>query len=237
MSERFEPLPTDVWNHPLSTALVRPLMQPTSEQILGFLVMGVSPTQPFDDDYQGFFDLVAAHVESAIANAKVHSSERDRLAALVRSDRALRASHQQQQLALEAGRIGLWQLDLTTLEITASPQCKTNYGLPADADFTHPVLINRIHPDDREWVQAAMQTAIANQTKYDVEYRTIWDDGSTHWAIARAHIATDEAGESERMSGITIDITDRKRGEAAIQESERRFRRHRGIQPIRRHVC
>ncbi len=231
LAERFDALPTDAWNRPLSTALVQPLMQPTSEQMLGFLVLGVSPTQPFDDDYQGFFDLVTAHVEAAIVNAKVHSSERDRLTTLVRNDRALRQSQQQQELALEAGRIGSWQLELATLELTTSEQCKTNYGLPADADFTHQVLINRIHPDDREWVQAEIQTAIANQTQYDVEYRTIWDDGddgddgSVHWVIARAYVVTDDAGKPERMVGISLDITDRKRAEETLKESEWRFRR------------
>lgn len=225
LSERFDALPTDVWDHSLSMAVVRPLVQSTSEQVLGFLVMGVSPTQRFDDDYQGFFDLVVAHVETALVNAKVHSSERDRLAALVRSDRALRQSQQQQELALEAGRIGCWQLELATLKLTTSEQCKTNYGLPADGDFTHQALITRIHPDDRERVQAEIQSAIASQTKYDTEYRIVWNDGSTHWVIARANVVTDEAGEPEQMVGIAIDITERKRAEEAVKESEWRFRR------------
>lgn len=225
LSERFDTLPANVWNHPVSAAVVQPLVQPSSEQVFGFLVMGVSPMQPVDDSYQGFFDLVAAHVEATLVNAKVHASERDRLAALVRNDRALRQSQQQQDLALTAGRIGSWQLELAILKLTTSKQHKTNYGLPADADFTYQALITRIHPDDREWVQAEMQSAIASQTKYDTEYRTIWDDGSTHWVIARADLVTDEAGEPERMVGISIDITERKRAEEAVKESEWRFRR------------
>ena len=225
LSERFDTLPTDVWNHPLATAVVRPLTQPTSEQVFGFLVMGVSPIQPFDDNYQGFFDLVAAHVETTLVNAKVHASERDRLAALVRSDRALRQSQQQQELALEAGRIGSWQLDLATLKLTTSEQYKTNYGLRADGDFTYQALINRIHPDDRERVQAEIESAVTNQTKYDTEYRTVWDDGSTHWVVARANVVTDEAGKPERMVGISIDITGRKQAEETVKESEWRFRR------------
>lgn len=39
------------------------------------------------------------------------------------------------------------------------------------------------------------------------EYRTVWDDGSTHWALVRGHVIDDEAGNPERMVGISIDIT------------------------------
>ncbi|MGB3297451.1 MAG: PAS domain S-box protein [Phormidesmis sp.] len=224
LSERFDVALTDVWGHALSKAVVRPLVQPASAQMLGFLVMGVSPTQPLDDDYQGFFDLVVAHVETALVNAKVHSSERDRLASLVRSDRALRESQNQLNLALKAGRIGAWQLNLKTLELTTSEQGKTNYGLASDADFTHQVLINRIHPDDKAWVQAALEQAIASDRPYDVEYRILWDDGSVHWVVSRAYLVASETGEPERLVGISINITERKRAEEAIRESEQRFR-------------
>ncbi|MGC1307992.1 MAG: PAS domain S-box protein [Phormidesmis sp.] len=225
LAERFRDLPLNVWDFELTTAVVRPLKQPESDQVMGFLVMGVSPVQQFDDEYQGFFDLVVAHVEKTIIDAKAHSSERDRLAELIKRDRVLQESRQQLELALKAGGIGTWELALATPKLTTSDQCKLNYGLPIDADFTHSVLIARIHPDDRDWVQAEIQQTIATGNPYDVEYRTVWDDGSTHWAIARAYLVSTEAGEPERLVGISIDITSRKRSEEAIRASESRFRR------------
>ncbi len=223
--EQFTDLPTVLWKQPLSTAVIRPLIQPDSEEVIGLLVMAVSPTQPFDDDYQGFFDLATTHVEKAIINAKAHAAERDRMAALIQNAAALRDSQQQLELALKSGRIGSWQLDASTLTFSASEQCKINYGLPVDADFAYSTLISRIHPEDRDWVEAAIQAALQQNAPYDVEYRTLWDDSSTHWVVSRAYLDCDDDNKAQRMVGVVIDITDRRQAEEAIKASEWRFRR------------
>ncbi|MFN6525894.1 ATP-binding protein [Nostoc sp. ChiSLP03a] len=131
----------------------------------------------------------------------------------------LQASEQQLKLALETSKLGSWQLDIKTNVLSTSDQCKVNYGLPINADFSHKVLMERIHPEDRTWVQAAILDSITNSSNYEVEYRTVWDDGSTHWALVRGHIIDDEAGNPERMIGISIDISDRKQAEADLRET------------------
>lgn len=132
---------------------------------------------------------------------------------------ALQASEQQLKLALKSSKLGSWQFDLKTNLLSTSDQCKVNYGLPIDADFSHRVLMERIHPEDRTWVQAAIQDSITNRSDYDVEYRTVWDDGSTHWVIVRGHPIYDEAGNPERMVGISLDITNRKQAEVDLREA------------------
>ncbi len=135
------------------------------------------------------------------------------------------AEQKQLTLALKMGKIGTWQLDIATRQLLASGQCKINYGLDEDADFSYDTLKARIHPDDLDWVMAAVETAIAGRTNYDAEYRTVWDDGSTHWVVVRAQVVCDFAGEPEKMVGISTDITARKQAETRVKESERRFRR------------
>jgi PAS domain S-box-containing protein len=141
-----------------------------------------------------------------------------------RVEAALEESEQQLRLALETSKLGCWQLDLNTNVLSASNQCKVNYGVPLSAEFSHQVLMERIHPDDRAWVQAAIQDSIVNHTDYDVEYRTVWDDGGMHWALVRGCPIYDRAGNPERMMGVSMDITARKQAEAALRESEARLR-------------
>ena len=74
---------------PPNAALVMPIAQSGhKQQLAGFLVAGMSPRRAFDDDYRGFFDLVASNVATAIANANAYEAERKRAEALAELDRA-----------------------------------------------------------------------------------------------------------------------------------------------------
>lgn len=86
---RFGALPGGAWSESPSSALVMPLAKSGQrQQIVGLLIMGISPHREFDDDYQGFFDLVASSVATAIANASAYEEERQRAEALAELNRA-----------------------------------------------------------------------------------------------------------------------------------------------------
>jgi PAS domain S-box-containing protein len=88
LETRFPLLPAGYWNESPHTALVMPLAQSGKQQLAGLLVIGVSPQRKLDEKYQGFFDLVAANVATAIANADAYEAERKRTEALIELDRA-----------------------------------------------------------------------------------------------------------------------------------------------------
>ncbi len=67
---------TDVWHETPSAARIAPLTLPGHQQLIGFLVLGISPKQSFDDDYRGFFDLIADQVAHAVADAIDYEAER-----------------------------------------------------------------------------------------------------------------------------------------------------------------
>ncbi len=138
---------------------------------------------------------------------------------------ALRESQEQLKLALKTAKLGNCQLDLTSNQLITSDQCKANFGLPPDADLTYEKLFERIHPEDRVRVQESLQQAIANDTDCDVEYRNIWDDNSIHWVLIRARCVYNSAGNPLKMVGMLMDITERKRADEQLRESERRLRR------------
>ncbi|MEH2291523.1 hybrid sensor histidine kinase/response regulator [Nostoc sp.] len=85
--EQFGPLPGGAWTESPNTAIALPLTG-AGQEILGAIIVGISPLRPFDDDYQGFCDLVAGQVTSAIANARAYESERKRAEALAELDQA-----------------------------------------------------------------------------------------------------------------------------------------------------
>ncbi|MBE9061146.1 PAS domain S-box protein [cf. Phormidesmis sp. LEGE 11477] len=228
LSERFEALrpkaPTDTWDNPISRILLKPLFLPDTSRPMGLLVVGISPTKAFDQDYQGFLDLVVDHVSQTISQAAMHADKRSQIANLIRQKRAAKEARRQLKLALATGKIGTWEIDLKTQTLTASDQHKYNYGLSAEAELTDERVRSRIHPSDRDRVIAAYRTTVEQGVCFDQAYRLIWDDGSIHWLISRAERVCEETGEPIRLIGVSIDITERKQAEQAVEEGEQRFR-------------
>ncbi|MFB2919445.1 ATP-binding protein [Aerosakkonema funiforme] len=85
--DRFGLLPGGAWDESPNNAIVLPLTRP-GQEILGVLIAGISPYRPLDDDYEGFFDLVAGQVTTAIADTLTYEEERQRAEALAELDRA-----------------------------------------------------------------------------------------------------------------------------------------------------
>ena len=115
--------------------------------------------------------------------------------------------------ALLAGRLGSWELDLSNWELSTSATSKALFGRRENEPFTYQDLIAGIHPDDREAMQASVRRSLNTGADYAVEYRTIWPDGSVHWAEIRARMVRDTKNARARLVGVSSDITDRKNAE------------------------
>jgi PAS domain S-box-containing protein len=161
-------------------------------------------------------------VQTALRGRRRQYEARSRLQELNESEDRLR-------LALAAGRLGAWELDVPTQTLSASATCKATFGRAADAPFSYRELVASIHPDDVEHRKAKVVQALAAGKEYDLEYRVVWPDGSVHWVEIRGHIIRDAAGRPLRMTGVSADITERKKTEEAARAaemiaSEKRFR-------------
>ena len=88
LGERAPGLPAGGWPEPCNAALLLPMGAPGQARPQGFLVAGVNPRRVFDAQYRSFFDLVAGHVATAVANAKAFEVEKQRAEALAEIDRA-----------------------------------------------------------------------------------------------------------------------------------------------------
>ncbi|MDG3002267.1 hybrid sensor histidine kinase/response regulator [Paludisphaera mucosa] len=162
-------------------------------------------------------------VASALRDRRRQYQARDLLREQARQSELLRGARDALAFALEAGRLGSWELDVATGDIPCSPICKRNFGLPADAALTHARLFELIHPDDRGHVDRALRDSIENGAEYLVEHRILWDDGSVHWVQVRGRTSYDACGKAVRLAGMSLDVTERRRGEEALRTSVARL--------------
>ncbi|HET7704415.1 MAG TPA: PAS domain-containing protein [Candidatus Limnocylindrales bacterium] len=127
-------------------------------------------------------------------------------------------------LAMRGGQIGWWQRDLTTEEVTWSPELEELFGLPPGSfSGDRYMFLDFVHPDDREAIDRAVARAIETGDDYVIEFRFQHTDGTWRWMEGRGR-ATYEAGRPIFLHGIGMDITGRKETEATIRASEERVR-------------
>ena len=129
------------------------------------------------------------------------------------AERALRDSEERLRLALEAGRMGVWDWNIKTNQVRWSDNLEAIHGL-ANGTFggSFEAFQQLIHPADRDLVQQAITRALEERSSYDIEFRVVWQDGSVRWLTGKGTVFT-EAGTPGRMLGLAMDITERKRAE------------------------
>lgn len=139
---------------------------------------------------------------------------------------ALRESYDLLALAEQSAGIGVWDRDLSTDLVRATPTFFRLMGLEPSATPVHADVIRAVrHPDDAAKVIDGFQRSLAEGIDvYDSEYRIIRpSDGELRWIFGRGRVVRDGQGKPVRYSGIDIDVTDRKRIEGQLRESEERF--------------
>jgi PAS domain S-box-containing protein len=160
---------------------------------------------------------IRAHDAETIA--KVEALARSAAAAIenARLIASLRESERQRAMAVAAGRMGVWRLDIESGVLETSDTCKRNFGRDPAEGFSYDELRAAIHPADRERVLRAIETSLSTGGDYDIEYRVLTPQGAIRWISIRAQPARDPDGRPLSLSGVSIDVTDRK----ALEENLR----------------
>jgi PAS domain S-box-containing protein len=126
--------------------------------------------------------------------------------------------------ALKAGNLGPWEYDFTTRSLLLSDEFHSAFESEGNIDLES--FFSSVHPEDRSRVAAALQHSVSTGEDYAVEFRRVWSDGTTHWIDSRARLVCDIDGTPQRLIGLSQDITERKRAQQALQESNERLERH-----------
>ena len=163
--------------------------------------------------------VITVWVSGELRAALIGLDETRRQEAEIR--RALDEAEARLKLAQEAGGVGVWDWNLDTGEAHWSSAVHRNLGLDDGEPPNVETMLRVTHPEDRPRLLEMGRQARDGRFE-PVEYRVVGSDGAVRWLLSRGEVV--EENGARRAIGVNIDVTDRRRAEAELRESELRFR-------------
>jgi diguanylate cyclase (GGDEF)-like protein/PAS domain S-box-containing protein len=141
------------------------------------------------------------------------------------AEAALKASEERNRLALQAAGMGTWDWDVGHDVVTWSTEMLALAGLmPGSFGGSFAAAQATVMPEDWLPLMNEIRSATIERREWSSAYRTVWPDGSVHWLETQGRGWYSADGTLERIAGTSMDITRRKRTEAALRETEGRYR-------------
>jgi two-component sensor histidine kinase/DNA-binding response OmpR family regulator len=161
-----------------------------------------------------FADLYRKTRQLETLNQELERRVAERTAELEASAARLRQSEQRRSVALAAGQMGSWDWDVENGQcIWDAGQYRIFAVDPGNFELTYKNIRPLIHPEDLQRIEGLVAEGIADKTTFQTEARIIRPNGEMRWCICAAAMTTNAEGRVVRVSGVTVDITDRKEAE------------------------
>jgi PAS domain S-box-containing protein len=143
-------------------------------------------------------------------------SERDR------ATRALQRSEERLHLALDSARMGIWYWSVDTNSLVWDDNLRWLYGLgPDEVVASYDQFLSRVHPDDRQFVSQSVERALKEGQALDYEFRILLPDGRIRWIADQGKVGRDPSGRPLYLTGVCMDVTDRRASEERLRQSHR----------------
>ncbi len=181
------------------------------------------------DQYRWY--LIAAFIVLCVQSGIIADLLLQRRSRL-RAEKELRENHYLMELATRAGKMGLWMRDVKKGEFWVNPHLRALFGFNENEAIQFNEMFGRIHPDDRDRISDEVSIAEKAGLAFEGEFRVMLPDGAERWVVSRGESFAGTLDDSQRRFGSIIDITDRKRAEEALRESEDRFRTMANSAPV-----
>jgi PAS domain S-box-containing protein len=198
----------------------------SDSKVLGVLTLAYEPTsrRTFSGEALEVLTQFARFATIAIQNARLFDAAQRDLEERKHAEEERQKAEVRYGELVESARAIVWRADARTLQTTfVSKQAEEMLGYPIERWVNEPGFWkDRIHPDDRDWVLGLTLQMIEKKRRHDFDYRLITADGQTAWVRQIVNVVV-ENGEPKEVVGITIDISERKRTEEALQDLSRRM--------------
>jgi PAS domain S-box-containing protein len=132
----------------------------------------------------------------------------------MRLQEQLQGSQSRLALAVAAGKMAVWELDVATEQVTASPELNELLGFAREARPSMDEIRSRYYPGEQERFREVAQAALKRGERFiEIEFRFVWSDQSLHWLLLRAEFVNNRAGQPTRLVGVVMDIDARKQAQ------------------------
>jgi PAS domain S-box-containing protein len=178
----------------VGTYLGAPLVA-ASGSVVGVLAVYDPAPRAWSDDDAALLQQLAASVVAELELSAVRS--------------AAGASAARLEVALEAGSVGIWEVDLRRDTIDWDERCAAIFGYDRTVRLALDRLFeDHVHPEDRARAQEVMQAAIDARAQYTVELRVLRAGGGVRWTVSRGQVVVGPDGVPQRILGTVVDVTD-----------------------------
>lgn len=142
------------------------------------------------------------------------------------SESKLRKTEERLQLAVTSANLGMWDWDLHSNAVYMSPHWKSQLGCTDDEIVSgFDAWESRLHPDDHDGALKTVRAYLdCPWPNFEHEFRLRHKDGSYRWILAKASVHLGGDGKPARMTGVHVDITERKRAEEQLRASQDQLR-------------
>lgn len=141
------------------------------------------------------------------------------------AEAALRAREKQLTESQRIAHIGSWEHNLKTGQVFWSDELFRLFDMePANSPADFDAFFSIVHHDDQRMLRKAVDEALHEQKPFSIDYRLVLRSGETRIIHAQAELVGDDSGDLVVLSGTAQDITERKRQEEALAESEANYR-------------
>lgn len=143
---------------------------------------------------------------------------------LAKLKRDLSEAQERLRVTQTAAGVGPWEFDVATGQLHFSVAARRNMGAPLEGALALADMVEYVHPDDRVMARERVMAALGGATDYEIEYRLADTSQGERWIHGRGEVIRDDTGKPIRMIGLNFDVTNRRRAEEQVRESEARFR-------------